>query len=89
MNDTDQISDSQSGPRATGGGEEAEVEDGFQAADRRNGEPAALREDAAPTGTQLEHEHLERHPHGHEMPSDIEVQAERQEEGMEAEEQHV
>lgn len=30
-------------------------------------------------------DHLERHPHGHQEPGDTDVQAERQEEGVEAE----
>jgi len=74
--------------KVTGGTSSDDVEE----ADRRNGEPGALHDRSVPTevapASDPHHGHLERHPHGDEMPSDVEVQAERQEEGMEAEEEH-
>jgi hypothetical protein len=85
MNETDRVDHE---------ADDEEADEEMDAADRRNGEPGTLHQHsprrAVPTGASAHEEidHLERHPHGGEMPSDVEVQAERQEEGMEAEEEH-
>jgi hypothetical protein len=73
-------------------GSERNLHEDVEEADRRNGEPSALLDpddlfEPVPAADP-HHEHLERHLHRGEMPSDSDVQAERQEEGMEAEEEH-
>ncbi len=63
----------------------------MEEADRRNGEPEALHDRPAaepPPAGSPEHDHLERRPAGDEMPSDTDVQAERQAEGERAERLH-
>ena len=59
--------------------------------DTEGREPPAATDDgdaATDEGGEEEHEGLERHPHPGQMPSDSDVQAERQEEGLEGEFQH-
>ncbi len=60
----------------------------MEEADRRNGEPEALHDRATGRPGESDDDRLERHPTGDEMPSDTEVQAERQAEGERAERSH-